>query len=197
MRALQAYRSAQEQLRDAADADGQIAEAQLACASKLSGIPAKTIHAVVRRWIEEEPLDLLRRARRHGIVDLLETARRRGLKLGVFSDYPALRKLEAMELLDFFDVVVTAQDPEVQRFKPHPRGLEVTLRRLGVRGEHALYVGDRRDVDEVVAARAGLASLLLDCSVAGSLHTARYTSCIELARVMGGGSVTRAQAPTA
>jgi hypothetical protein len=39
-----------------------------------------------------------------------------------------MRNLETNRL----EVVVSAQDPEVQQFKPKPRGLETTLRRLGV-----------------------------------------------------------------
>jgi len=35
-------------------------------------------------------------------------------------------------LEDSFDAVVYAQEPEVGRFKPHPRMLQVALQRLGV-----------------------------------------------------------------
>jgi FMN phosphatase YigB (HAD superfamily) len=186
LRALKAYRHALEQLRYAAEADVAVAEAQLARASQLCGLPEDRILEAVRRWMEEEPLDLLLRARRDCVVDLLETARRRRLKLGVFSDYPAHRKLAAMDLLHFFDVVVTAHDSDVQRFKPHPRGLQVTLRRLGTPVDSALYVGDRREVDEVAAARAGLPSLLLESGVIGSLRNAGDASCQELTRAIAG-----------
>jgi phosphoglycolate phosphatase-like HAD superfamily hydrolase len=56
---------------------------------------------------------------------------------------------------------VTAQDPEVQRFKPHPRGLEVTLGRLGVSKREAIYIGDRADVDGEAAGRAGVRCVIV------------------------------------
>ena len=66
-----------------------------------------------------------------------------------------------MGIAEFFDVVVTAQDPEVQRFKPDPAGLELTLRRLAVRKDEAVYIGDRADVDAVAASRAGIRHFIL------------------------------------
>src|SRR6202035_4241040 len=68
---------------------------------------------------------------------------------------------EEMGLTDFFDVIVTAQDPEVQRFKPDPEGLELVLQRLAVRMSEAVYIGDREDVDAVAASRAGIQYFIL------------------------------------
>jgi phosphoglycolate phosphatase-like HAD superfamily hydrolase len=79
----------------------------------------------------------------------------------VFSDYPAVPKLVAMGVANFFDIVVTAQDPEVQKVKPNPRGLEVTLERLGVEKHQALYIGDRPETDGAAAYSAGLACVIL------------------------------------
>jgi putative hydrolase of the HAD superfamily len=115
---------------------------------------------------------------------LLRAAHRRRLRLAVFSDYPALRKLAAMDLLPFFDVVLTAQDAEVRRFKPDPRGLEVTLRRLETPGHRAIYVGDRPDIDGLAAARAGLHSLVLDHGRAWARRRAGDTPCVALARAI-------------
>jgi FMN phosphatase YigB (HAD superfamily) len=84
------------------------------------------------------------------------------LRLGIVSDYPAERKLEAMGLRGYFETVVTAQDAEVQRFKPEARGLEVALGRLGARHEDALYIGARPEVDAEAARRAGVACAILD-----------------------------------
>ena len=107
------------------------------------------------------PLNLLARSLHEGVVRLLQAARRRGLRLAVFSDYPATGKLAAMGIADFFDAAVSAQDPDVQRFKPDPRGLEVTLHRLGVEKQEALYIGDRPELDGVAASRAGVTSVII------------------------------------
>jgi HAD superfamily hydrolase (TIGR01549 family) len=161
LRSLYAYRVAQEELRKTPSGVGDIASAQLRLASKRVGIGAEAIASDVARWMEQEPLPLLVSSRRRGLVELLQRAKRSGLQLAAFSDYPADQKLVAMGIVDFFDVVVSAQDPEVQRFKPDPKGLEITLRRLKVRNHEAIYIGDRAAVDAAAAARAGIRHLIL------------------------------------
>ena len=106
-------------------------------------------------------MTLLRACVMEDLHHTLGQARKQGLRLGVFSDYPANDKLRAMGVLDLFDAVVTAQDPEVQRFKPHPRGIEVAMDRLGVSNREAIYIGDRADVDAEAADRAGVSCVIV------------------------------------
>jgi FMN phosphatase YigB (HAD superfamily) len=150
LRVLQAYRRAQEHLREI-EVQGGLAEAQLRLACERSGQTEEVAARIVARWMDEEPLPLLGRFVEPALRDLLSTARARGLRLGVLSDYPATAKLRAMGLAEFFDVVVSAHDPDVNRFKPHPSGLGEALRRLRATPGEALYVGDRYDVDGAVA----------------------------------------------
>ena len=166
VRIIRAYRAAQEQLRNAAPngldlalAQRQLAQQQLAAGSVAAQLTE--VERCVTRWMENEPLDLIPGCVRAGVRRFLEVARARGLQTAVCSDYPAARKLAAMDLLDAFPVIVLAQDRDVQRFKPDPRGLEVALARLQVAATEALYVGDRPDVDAVAAARAGMACVIV------------------------------------
>jgi HAD superfamily hydrolase (TIGR01509 family) len=165
--ALRAYRHAQEHLRGAA-VDGALADAQIRLACERSGQPTEAVTAIVDRWMEREPLDLLERFVMPGLRTFLAAAKDRGLRLGVLSDYPAAAKLEAMKLTEFFDVVVSAQDARVNRFKPDPSGLAEALRQLGATPSEALYVGDRHDVDATVASAAGVA-----CVIVGKRRTSR------------------------
>jgi HAD superfamily hydrolase (TIGR01549 family) len=159
-RALRAYRHAQERLRRRGGDDGRPSK-QLDEAAVLSGERADVIRDAVVAWMEEAPLSVLPRHVRPGIDDVLRRARARGLRLGLFSDYPARDKLRVLGLGDAFDVIVTAQDADVERFKPDPRGLLVTLQRLGVGPADAIYVGDRPEVDGEAAARAGVGCVIL------------------------------------
>jgi FMN phosphatase YigB (HAD superfamily) len=161
LRTLYAYRKAQEVLRKIPPDSSDIASAQLLIAGRRMGVSAEIIAPCIARWMEQEPLPLIGRSLRKGIVELLQEAKRCGLRLAVFSDYPADRKLAAMGVAGFFDVVVTAQDPEVERFKPDPVGLERTLQRLAVRKSEVVYIGDREDVDAVAASRAGIHYFIL------------------------------------
>jgi FMN phosphatase YigB (HAD superfamily) len=161
LRALQSYRSAQEVLRRSQPDYSDIAAAQLDLASVQLGVCRERIASYVSRWMEQEPLPLLAGFMRKGIVNMLAAAKKGGLKLAICSDYPAERKLAAMNIRGLFDVVVTAQDQEVQRFKPDPRGLEVVLQKLAVEKTEALYIGDRAEVDAAAAFRAGIPYFIL------------------------------------
>jgi HAD superfamily hydrolase (TIGR01549 family) len=160
-RVLHAYRRAQEVLRASHLADGSTALRQLQLACEWTGVAPEFAEACVTRWMEQEPLALVARSRRAGVVEFLETAKERGVRLGICSDYPPTAKLRALGIAHFFEVVVSAQDPEVRQFKPSPRGLETALRRLGVSQFQALYIGDRPEVDAVAASSAGIACVII------------------------------------
>ncbi len=162
LRGLQAYRKTHERLRGReGEGGGFLGEVQLSCAADLSGLDRELLAGLVERWMEREPLDLVAAARRPGLVKLLERARERGLSLGVYSDYPARAKLEALQVAPFFEAVVCAQDPEVGKLKPDPRGIRRALALLGADPEGALYVGDRVGIDDAAAALARTSCAIL------------------------------------
>jgi FMN phosphatase YigB (HAD superfamily) len=159
-RVLRAYRRAQEHLRGV-PVQGGLAAAQLRFACERSGQTEDVVAKIVAQWMDVEPLGLLRRFVEPALPGLLAAARRRGLRLGVLSDYPAAAKLEAMQLAEFFDVVVSAQDEAVNCFKPDPAGLAHVLRKLNAHPSQALYVGDRHEVDGAVARAAGVPCIII------------------------------------
>jgi putative hydrolase of the HAD superfamily len=175
LRVLHAYRKAQEALRAPPLDHTDLAEEQLRLASEWTGVGLESVRSCVARWMEQEPLDFLAHVRCERVVEFLQVATGHGLRLGIFSDYPATAKLIAMNVVRFFDVVVSAQDPEVQRLKPSPRGLEVTLRRLGVEKHEALYIGDRPELDAVAASGAGVA-----CVIIGRHNTVNQGGWVEI-----------------
>jgi HAD superfamily hydrolase (TIGR01549 family) len=161
LRVLSAYRRAQEALRacDASTPDLYMGQVKLAARWTETG--EALVQECVHRWMEQEPLSLLRPARRAGLLEFLDQARQDAVRLAVFSDYPAVAKLEALEVSEFFDVVLSAHDPDVGRFKPDPLGIDLAIERLGVERKHVLYIGDRPDVDAAAARRAGVACIIL------------------------------------
>jgi FMN phosphatase YigB (HAD superfamily) len=159
-RALNSYRRAQERLRQG-PVEGDLASVHLRLASEHSGQSEAVVARTVARWMEREPLGLLERFVEPALRRLLAEAQGRGLRMGVLSDYPAADKLAAMGLSQYFDVVVSAQDSSVNRFKPHPSGLIEALRRLGADSEQAVYIGDRPAVDGAAARAAGVACIIV------------------------------------
>jgi HAD superfamily hydrolase (TIGR01509 family) len=160
IRILREFRKAQETLRHR-ESVGDTGVAQAEEVARRLGVGIDDVRRCVMRWMEHEPLDLLSGARRDGVMEAIAAARDRGIRLGVCSDYPADAKLAAMHLHGVFEVVVCAQDADVQSFKPDPRGLLVAAKRLRVHPSETLFVGDRPDVDAVAAERAGIASVIV------------------------------------
>ena len=161
VRLLRNFRAAQEQMRKERKACPDLWLTQIEYAMRRSGGTSEWASAVIQRWMQEEPLPLLQRCVRPGIVSLLQHCADRSIRMAALSDYPAEAKLVAMNLRHFFSVVLCAQDKDIQRFKPDPLGLSRTIERLGVSPESAIYVGDRRDVDFVAAQAVGLRCVLL------------------------------------
>ena len=158
-RVIRAYRHAQEELRESTIDDP--ARQQASVAARRTGMPTADVERITGRWLEREPLRVLARYRRAGLVETLAALRSDGVLLGIVSDYPADDKLTALGVRHFFDVVVSAQDPDVGAFKPNPRGLQVCLARLGVRAENALYVGDRPEIDAAAAQSSGMSCVII------------------------------------
>jgi len=123
------------------------------------GVSVDEARRVVDNWIFEKPLDYLAACIYPGVKDLFSLLMRNKLKIGIFSDYPSLAKLKALEL--YADVVICATDENVDRFKPHPKGLLVTAKELGIPVKSCFFIGDRDDKDGECARRAGMPYLIL------------------------------------
>jgi HAD superfamily hydrolase (TIGR01549 family) len=121
------------------------------------GLAPAQVEAHVREWMIERPGKWLRLFRRSALIAELAAYRGAGGRLGLVSDYPARRKLQALGCLDLFDIVVANGEEGGPRWlKPHPDGLLSACERLGARPERCLMLGDRHDADGEAARRAGM-----------------------------------------
>ena len=92
-----------------------------------------------------------------GAAAAVRAIARLGLRLGVVTngiDRVQRRRLKASELAESFSVVVTSERAGFT--KPDPRIMEIALKRLRVRPDEALYVGDDPQVDGLAANRAAV-----------------------------------------
>lgn len=162
LRALRAYRNALEVVRatDGFSLVDQVTEqTRLAC--ELTGFDGHFLTTSTERWMEKEPLTVLPRYTREGLLSFLELARERGIRMAVFSDYPPEDKLECLGIRTYFELAISARDPEVRKYKPDPLGLQVTLTRLGIQTQNAIYVGDRLETDAEAARRLGMKCVIV------------------------------------
>lgn len=160
-RQLRGFRRFREELRDLEDSEPDLEGFQYREIGRRLGVDPAVLRRRIDTWIHRRPLKYMRLVRRSGLPALLDDLRRGGLRLGVFSDYPAADKLRAMGLADAFDLVLDAEDPAVSALKPHPKGLLEAARRWGLQPAEVLYVGDRPEVDGGAAERAGMPCAIL------------------------------------
>lgn len=160
-RQLRGFRRIREELRGLEDREPDLEGYQYREIGRRLGVDPAGLRQRIDSWIHRRPLKYMRLVRRPGLATLLAELRRSGLRLGVFSDYPAADKLRAMGLAEAFDLVLDAEDPAVSALKPHPKGLLEAARRWGLRPAEVLYVGDRPEVDGGAAERAGMPCAIL------------------------------------
>lgn len=157
LRTLHAFRCEREALAE--EGDAEFLHLQYPRTARRLDCTSAQVRAVVREWMEQRPLPLLRACRRPGVAQVFDGLRAAGKRIGVLSDYPAQDKLQALDLAA--DLVVSAGDAGIGRLKPNPRGLHTLMLRAGVPPSRTLVVGDRLDRDVAVARRVGAHALLL------------------------------------
>ncbi|MGE0646196.1 MAG: HAD family hydrolase [Nitrospira sp.] len=156
LRILSAYRHIRESLA-VAETEGfeaiLVSETarQVACTTSV-------VDEVVSEWIYRRPLQYLASCRYPFLSELFCAIKRKKKIIGIFSDYPAKEKMQAMSLEA--DYIVSAHDEGVGILKPHPRGLEILMRVAGVEPSKTVLIGDRLDRDGEAALRAGVTPLI-------------------------------------
>ena len=115
-----------------------------------------------------------------GLVEFVEGGRERGIRIGLVTNAPEENVeaiLLALELRDFFDTVVLAD--EVEAVKPDPAPYKAALRKTGVTAEEALAFED---------SVSGVAS-----SVAAGVPTVGITSSQDPQRLLDAGAFMTAE----
>ena len=92
-----------------------------------------------------------------GVRRTLAKLRQKGLKLAIVTDAPRLQawlRLVAMNLDDYFDFVVAYED--TGKRKPHAMPFNAALKKLNLKAEQCMMVGDWPDRDMVGAKKLGM-----------------------------------------
>jgi phosphoglycolate phosphatase/putative hydrolase of the HAD superfamily len=152
------FRKARE--KNASLIDGDIEERQFEWGAKASNESVEKVRQVVQNWMFTRPLCHLDVCCYPGVRELFSHLKGKGILTGVFSDYPAKDKLQALALE--VDVIVSATDVEVGRLKPDPKGLIVAASKLNTPVNECLFIGDRDDKDGECARHTGMPYLILN-----------------------------------
>jgi 2-haloalkanoic acid dehalogenase type II len=117
---------------------------------------AKTVHS---KWLDFTEVTLYPESKK-----VLEELRKRGLKLGLISTAYEEEIRFALEKVNLetaiFDIIVGVDT--VQCMKPHPAIFQYALRKLKVRPDEAMFVGDDVELDYKGAENVGMYALLID-----------------------------------
>lgn len=119
-----------------------------------------------RKKVDELWIDAYKKRQREiklypHVVPFLQGLKNSGAKIGLVSSGKAWRvgqELEILGLKDFFDAVVTVE--QISNPKPHPEGLLVATKSLGVKPSECLYVGDMQE-DVLAGKRARMKTAIV------------------------------------
>lgn len=96
-----------------------------------------------------------------GTKNTLKYLKNKGIKLGVITDAPRIKawiRLTKLDLLDFFDVVITLND--TGKRKPNKKPFQKALNLIKVKPRQAIYVGDNPNRDIKGAKSVGMKTCL-------------------------------------
>lgn len=176
------YRRAQEVLRKAAKRQKQCHLKQLALTVEATGETSAFVSEVVTEWFEQRPLPFITLCRRRGMERAMDTWQKNGLRLGIYSDYPAIHKINALGIAKYISILVSPEHPEIEGFKPNSNGFTIAAREIGLNPAQMLYVGDRPEVDGQGAVEAGMQVVILRGRFARSIKD--YAFCRSFSNLM-------------
>lgn len=92
-----------------------------------------------------------------GIVRLFQTLKEKGIRTGTGTDmtaYIQFRKLEALGLLQYTDMIVTSEEAGAE--KPHARFFKLCVEKAGCLAQECAFIGDSQKKDVNGASANGL-----------------------------------------
>jgi len=99
-----------------------------------------------------------------GVKEGVEKLHRQGYKLGIVTsrlNYSAIKGLKNFDLMDYFEVIIGADDTEIH--KPDPTPALMALKELGGKPEESIIVGDTQ-FDILCGKNAGITSVVVGWS---------------------------------
>jgi putative hydrolase of the HAD superfamily len=138
------------------------------------GVTAHKVKLIVSKWIDKKPIDYLANCRFDGVQQLFEKLRNAGVKIAIFSDYPAQGKIFALGLKA--DFIACAGDLDVGFLKPNPKGLNNIISQAGETVDSTLMIGDRISRDGRAAQALGVRVLIKSRTPIKGWETFRHYS---------------------
>ena len=144
---LYGVKNAYQKIRTLFDEDRQGVFDRL-CRSE--ALPEKAVEDAVDTYRNNQPekLEFYPKTK-----DVLQYLRQNGLKTGIITDgrpFSQRAKIRALGAEAYFDAIIVTDEIGREYRKPHPRAFEEMARKLNVRMEEMMYVGDNPQKDFAV-----------------------------------------------
>ncbi len=156
--AVMAYRKSRE-----TQADYDVKRQYAGIAEKFH-MKEEQVERFISEWMIRRPMRILKKYADGELIGLLRQFQTRGGTVIVYSDYPTVEKLSALQL-DCRSYC--AADEGIECLKPSNRGLEFILQREQLDRRKVLFIGDRDSKDGECARRSQVDYLILSRSRRG------------------------------
>ncbi|WP_342348963.1 HAD family hydrolase [uncultured Nitrospira sp.] len=184
-RILKGFREGREALRAMENPSVPLVSLQYSLIAERFCVTSREVEMVVREWMYRRPLKYLSICRRRGMKEFFQLAADRGLRTGVFSDYPVREKLQGLGIHVPLTVELCGTDPEINAFKPNPKGFLYACRLWNLDPGEVLYVGDRHDVDGCGAKAAGMPYVIFSSRTSRRLDPSEKTEFCSITNFRG------------
>jgi len=159
-RLLRAMGKARERLRKFGAYEGDFYKTQARIMGEILGEPAedvmeRTERLIYRGWEDHfKKIRLFPHAR-----ETLDAFKGAGIKMGLLSDFPPETKLQNLKINGYWDAVLCSEISG--RLKPDPLSFLELAKRLKMKPEEILYVGNSLSYDAAGSRKAGMKSAII------------------------------------
>ena len=128
--------------------------------ARILGKMESEVRPVIEEWMFYRPLKYIPICRDRDLCSQIEDWKKDGVKVVVYSDYPAEDKCKALGIS--VDGIYSSEDEGIAFMKPSVKALEIIVKDFGVSFERILVVGDRYSRDGKMAENAGVDYFILN-----------------------------------
>lgn len=117
------------------------------------------VKKIVEIWIYDRPLKYIKRFKDDYLINLMNSLKKDGAKIIIYSDYPVESKVKVLKIQ--CDYMFSANDKDISCLKPNTKGLEFILKSTNLIKDEILFIGDRYEKDGKCAENCGIDFLIL------------------------------------
>ncbi|MDW3647764.1 MAG: HAD family hydrolase [Bacteroidia bacterium] len=113
----------------------------------------KNLESIIEKWMYELPAKQLADLAFPNLYSFLDVLKAKAIPFGIHSDLQIGKKLECLNIQP--DCQSDATDADINSLKPHPGGIFAFAKKLEIKEENILVLGDKEKLDGRMAREGG------------------------------------------